>query len=64
MSIEYSSSNSSKSVDPLGSSFQCKVGNIQYTYEKFEMMGLLYSHCMRVFRQLDVMNIFEKYLLL
>ncbi|KAH0451707.1 hypothetical protein IEQ34_019006 [Dendrobium chrysotoxum] len=74
MSIEYASNDSSKFFfrstenkdlsTPLVVHFDAKEGSIQCTCGKFKMMGLLYSHYMRVLRYLDIVNIPEKYLLL
>ncbi|PKU84691.1 Protein FAR1-RELATED SEQUENCE 5 [Dendrobium catenatum] len=74
MSIEHASSDSSqfliKSAENLDHStswvvhFDAIDGSIQCTCGKFETMGLLCSHCMRVFRQLDIVNIPKKYLLM
>ncbi|PKU83579.1 Protein FAR1-RELATED SEQUENCE 3 [Dendrobium catenatum] len=36
---------------------------IQCSCAMFEMMSILCSHCMRVMRQLDIVNIYVKYLL-
>ncbi|PKU83331.1 Protein FAR1-RELATED SEQUENCE 9 [Dendrobium catenatum] len=43
--------------------FNSSEGTIQYSCAKFKMMGLLCSHCMRVMRKLDVVNIPQKYLI-
>ncbi|PKU62114.1 Putative protein FAR1-RELATED SEQUENCE 10 [Dendrobium catenatum] len=43
--------------------FNSSKGTIQCSCAKFEMMGLLCSHCMRVMRQLDIVNISQKYFL-
>ncbi|KAL0903250.1 hypothetical protein M5K25_027611 [Dendrobium thyrsiflorum] len=71
--IEYSSSDLTmfyvKSIDKCSDSkiwtvlFNSSQGTIQCSCAKFEMMGILCSHCMRVLRQLDIVNIPEKYFL-
>ncbi|KAL0907915.1 hypothetical protein M5K25_022370 [Dendrobium thyrsiflorum] len=71
--IEYSSSDLTmfyvKSIDKCPDSkiwtvlFNSSQGKIQCSCAKFEMMGILCSHCMRVLRQLDIVNIPEKYFL-
>ncbi|KAL0913354.1 hypothetical protein M5K25_016807 [Dendrobium thyrsiflorum] len=71
--IEYSSSDLTmfyvKSIDKCPDSkiwtvlFNSSQGTIQCSCAKFEMMGILCSHCMRVLRQLDIVNIPEKYFL-
>ncbi|PKU60374.1 Protein FAR1-RELATED SEQUENCE 5 [Dendrobium catenatum] len=43
--------------------FNSLEGTIECSCAKFEMMGILCSHCMRVMRQLDIVNIPIKYLL-
>ncbi|KAH0453195.1 hypothetical protein IEQ34_017519 [Dendrobium chrysotoxum] len=59
-----------KSVEKIDQSihwtiyFDAKKGTIQCSYGKFDMMGLQYSYCMRVIRQLDIVNIPSKYVLL
>ncbi|PKU69752.1 hypothetical protein MA16_Dca017969 [Dendrobium catenatum] len=44
--------------------FDVIEGNIQCNYIKYDTMGLLCSHCLRVLRQLDIVKILEEYLLL
>ncbi|PKU63660.1 Protein FAR1-RELATED SEQUENCE 12 [Dendrobium catenatum] len=71
--IDHSSPDSSKfSIKNIDQSFDShkwtvlfnsSEGTIQCSCAKFEMMGLLCSHCMRVMRQLDVINIPQKYLI-
>ncbi|PKU60018.1 Protein FAR1-RELATED SEQUENCE 9 [Dendrobium catenatum] len=73
LNIEHSSSDLSrfyvKNIDNSTDShnwivnFNSLEGIIQCSCAKFEMMGILYSHCMRVMRQLDIVNIPVKYLL-
>ncbi|PKU77617.1 protein FAR1-RELATED SEQUENCE 5-like [Dendrobium catenatum] len=43
--------------------FSSSEGIIKCSCRKFEMMGILCSHCMRVMSQLDVTNISQKYLI-
>ncbi|PKU86618.1 Protein FAR1-RELATED SEQUENCE 5 [Dendrobium catenatum] len=73
LNIEHSSSNFLrffiKNIDNSTDSHNWIVtinsleGTIQCSYEKFKMMGILCYHCMRVMRQLDIVNIPVKYLL-
>ncbi|PKU86902.1 hypothetical protein MA16_Dca022142 [Dendrobium catenatum] len=74
MSIDFISRDSSKFLvnytenkdqySPWVIDFIATEGSIQCTYKKFEMMGLLCSHFMRVLRKLDIVKISEKYLML
>ncbi|KAL0904648.1 hypothetical protein M5K25_026777 [Dendrobium thyrsiflorum] len=74
MSIFHASADSStffvKNVDRSDQPHQWTVhydaaeSNVQCTCGKFSMMGMLCSHIMRVFRQLDICKISSQYLLL
>ncbi|KAI0491330.1 hypothetical protein KFK09_026551 [Dendrobium nobile] len=74
MSIDFVSTDSSKYIvnyiekknqnHPWVVHFDATEGNIQCSCKKYETMGLLCSHCLRVFKQLDMAKFPEKYLLL
>ncbi|PKU60697.1 Protein FAR1-RELATED SEQUENCE 9 [Dendrobium catenatum] len=74
MSIDFVSTDSSKYIvnyiekknqnHPWVVYFDATEGNIQCSCKKYETMGLLCSHCLRVFKQLDMAKFPEKYLLL